>query len=382
MAKKSISAASAASNEAPKKVREIKLNARVKLEYFWDYADLSWAYCEQHLDRITPIAPYITSEYVAQQVALIAEVKQLPNNGVRSSNNTKSLLLVRAKRQAVLENANLLDAALKVFTQDTPALYPVERKAAGLVAFREASDSNYPAVSTFVTTANNYLTANGQAMVDAKVLPADFVQRFKDAGTDFDTAKRGLNAERQTSKGGTSTVAAGVDKIKLQLGLMQGFGKQAFRYEPDTLKLFTEDYLLEAVRSKHPAGLDGTTALPPADGATKGKPLANILVEVLDMPDKSAITKKNGRYIIKQLAAGEHLVRYSGEGIATVVQKLVLAPGVSRRADVTLEPAPPVAAEERTVQAPAAAATLSNAVSGLLVDVPKATNGVHEGAAA
>lgn len=68
---------------------------------------------------------------------------------MRSSNNTKSLLSVKAKRQAVLENANLLDTALKVFTQDAPTLYPVERKAAGLVAFREASDSNYPAVSTF-----------------------------------------------------------------------------------------------------------------------------------------------------------------------------------------------------------------------------------------
>lgn len=378
MAKKSISAASAASNEAPKKVREIKLNARVKLEYFWDYADLSWTYCDQNLDRISLLAPYITKEYVAQQVAFIAEVKQLPNNGVRNSNNTKSLLSVRAKRQAVLENANLLDAALKVFTQDAPALYPVERKAAGLVAFREASDSNYPAVSTFITTANNYLAANGKQMVAAKVLPADFEQRFKDAGTDFDTAKKGLNAERQTSKGGTSTVAAGVDKIKQQLGLMQGFGKQAFRYEPELLKLFTEDYLLEAVRSRHPAGLDGTTALPPADGNIKGKPLANILVEVLDMPGKSALTNKRGRYIIKQLAAGGYMVRYSGEGIATVVQQVMLDPGISRRVDVTLEPAPPVAAEERTV----AASSLSNAVSELLVDMPKATNGVHEAAAA
>lgn len=233
-----------------------------------------------------------------------------------------------------------------------------------------------------MTTANNYLMANGQAMVDAKVLSADFVQRFKDAGTDFDTAKScqlDADLDRRHQHGGP----AGVEKIKLQLGLMQGFGKQAFRYEPDLLKLFTEDYLLDAVRSKHPAGLDGTTALPPADGITKGKPLADILVESVGVEANRPLRRRMAAISSKQLAAGEHLVRYSGEGIATVAKKVVLEPGVSRRVDVTLEPAPVVvAAEERTVQAPAATTTLSNAVSELLVDVPKATNGVHAGAAA
>jgi hypothetical protein len=266
----------------------------------------------------------------------------------------------------------------------------VERKAAGLVAFREASDSNYSAVSIFLTTASNYLDANGQRLVEMGALPADFVQGFKDLGTAFNDLKKRLNTGRQTSKDGTSTVAAGVEKIKQQLSLMQEFGKQAFKYEPEMLKLFTEDYLLEAVRSKHHAGLDGTTALPPVDGNSKGKPLANVLVEVLGIPGKTATTNKQGRYVIKQMAAGEYMVRYSGEGIAPVELKVVLSAGVSRRVNVTLEPAPqeqaPTASRgaspaPATIGEPALDTALLNAVSELLVK-SKATNGVQEGAAA
>ncbi len=390
MAKKTVTAPAAASGEAPKQSQESKLRIRGRLEYFWDYTELAWDYCERHLERLSVFAPYLTKDFIAQQLAYIAEVQQLPNNEVRSSGNAKSLLAVKAKRQAVLEKANLLDAALRFANQNAPALYPVERKAAGLVAFREASDSNYSAVSIFLTTASNYLDANGQRLVEMGALPTDFVQGFKDLGTAFNDLKKRLNTGRQTSKDGTSTVAAGVEKIKQQVSLMQEFGKQAFKYEPELLKLFTEDYLFEAVRSKHHAGMDGTTALPPVDGNSKGKPLANILVEVLGMPGKTATTNKLGRYVIKQMAAGEYMVRYSGpvgasEGITPVELKVVLSAGVSRRVNVTLEPAPtasrvaspaPVATGE-----PALDTALLNAVSELMVK-PKAANGVHEGAAA
>jgi Carboxypeptidase regulatory-like domain len=367
---------------ATEKVAQSRKDERVKapcaLVYFWEYANLSWKYCEQHIDRLSLTAPYLTKDYVAERLLNIKTVKELPNNSTRLSNKSRALVTVEADRQKVLSLATNLENALYIAYKATPSLVPIERKNAGINNLREATSHNWPAVSTFLTTVKNYFTANGQKLVDAKAIAADFDKLLDTAQTEFEASYNLYLALDKDAEDGTSKVATGVDDIILEIQLMQRVGKQVFEYEPDLYKLFTRDHVLAVVRSKHPAGLDGTTAMPPIEGSKKGQPLANILVEVLGVEGKSAITNKQGRYIIKQLAAGEYMVRYSGEGIGTLVQKVVLEPGISRRLDVTLEPAP--VAAERTVQAPASF-SLNDAVSGLL-DEPMATNGVQEEAAA
>ncbi len=340
MAKKTVAAASAPLEEGAKKKKAPKLSVRGKIEYYWDVAELSWYYCRQNLERIAVYAPYITKEFIEQQLALITETRDLPNNVVRSAGNTKSLRKVQSKRRAILAKADLLDAALRKYNEKSPDTYQLERKESGLVSLRQASAFDYPAVSTFITNATKYLTTYGQQLVEALVLPASFLQELKDLGTAFNEEKMNLNTTRQTAKEGTGTVVSKVDDIKLQIRTMQDYGKTAFKDDPEIYRYFTEEYLLNAVRSKHPASLNGRTTWPKEEGMEKAKPVAGLLVEVLGIAGKSAVTNKKGRYEIKQLAAGEHRVRISGTGIQPVELLVVLALGTSLRQNVTVEAAP------------------------------------------
>ncbi|MCC6724494.1 MAG: hypothetical protein IT258_08285 [Saprospiraceae bacterium] len=215
--------------------------------------------------------------------------------------------------------------------------------------------------------------------------PGDFSKGFETIGTAFNTAKEALTAKRQSGKDGTKAVADGIIAIQKDLKLMQDTGKDIYELEPDNLKLFTQDYLVAQVRNGHPAKVSGRTNWFDATDPKGGKPIAGLLVEVLGEEGKSAITDKLGRYKI-QLSGGSFTLRFSSpagasEAVSPIEKLVVLEPGVNRRVNVILEPAPVVPAEERSVQVPSATTSLSNAVSTLL-EKPKATNGVHEGAAA
>lgn len=279
MAKKSVAAPATPAEESSKKKKEPRLRVNAKLEYFWDMAELSWHYCDQYNERIVLIAPYLTREYIEQQVAFITKTRELPNNVVRKAGNTKSLHVVQSMREVLMAKARVLDAALRKFKQHDHAAYQVEYKESGLYSFRQATETNYPAVSTFITTANKYLASYGPQLVGAGVMATSFPQEFKDAGVAYNATKTSLSTTRETAKGGTDKVISEVDKIKMEIRTMQDFRKATFHDEPELYKLFTEEYLKEAVRSRHPASLNGRTTWPKEPGMDQAKPVAGLKVE-------------------------------------------------------------------------------------------------------
>lgn len=378
MAKKSVAAPSAVAVEAAaKKNRKPMLRAYTKIEYFWEVAELAWKYCKDNRARLALAAPYLTEQYVDDQIALVAATRLLPNNMVRSAGSTRSLQSVKRLRQGLVQRANQLDASLGKQYQHDPAAYLVEKKASGLFSFREASANNYAAVTSFITTCSNYLDTYGQGLVDAGVMAADFAQAFRDAGQAFNDAKAAMNDSRQSAKNGTGTVIGKVDEIKLELKAMQGFAKSTFSNEPELLRFFTEDYLLNAVRSKHPASLNGRITWPKEPDLEVAKPVAGLLVQVVGQSDKSAVTNKAGRYEIKQLAGGEHRVRITGEGIQPVELVVVLAPGVGRRQNLTVELAPvqvPAVMESKSAAPPAT--FMDEALNKAVQEVAVPANGV------
>ncbi len=379
MAKKSASAtASSEATKTPETKKNELPSLPCALDFFWDYTILSWGYCKEHLAKFAARHPFYTVEFIDGKLAYINEIRQLPNNSARSSKNTKALLTAEAERQAVAKEAKVLASAIEFFFREQPSLVPVELKEAGLTDFQAAKKTDLPAVSTFIIAANTYLASNGEQFVSAGALTANFSKDFETIGTAFNAAKEALTAKRQSGKDGTKAVADGIIAIQKDLKLMQDTGKDIYELEPDNLKLFTQEYLVAQVRNGHPAKVSGRTNWFDAADPKGGKPIAGLLVEVLGEEGKSAITDKLGRYKI-QLSGGSFTLRFSGEAVSPIEKMVVLEPGVNRRVNVILEPAPVVPAEERIVQAPSATTSLSNAVSELL-DKSKATNGVQEGA--
>ncbi len=340
MAKKSATSPVTATQKVSKsRKQESPLAVPSALRYFWDFADLSWKYANDHQETLAARRPLFTREYIAAQVAYIAEVKAMPNNDVRTSQRKKSRLSLSGHRQAIMTEVNLLDGAIRLAYEAQAELIPVELRESGITALRAATPRDWAAVSTFLTTATAYLQANGQKLVDAGAITDKFTSELAAKGSEFNAAKAEFTNNKQSAKEGTASVAQGVKKIKTAISAMQDLGKNVFEFQPELRKRFTADYVLNEVRSKHPAHIVGRTDLGPVMEGMKAKPLAGILVEVLGQTGKTATTDAEGRYKIP-IAGGEYQVRYTGDAMSPVTMKVVVRPGVDRRVNVVLEPAP------------------------------------------
>jgi hypothetical protein len=339
MAKKTAVSPTTATQKTSKSRTEPKTRIPSALRYFWDFADLSWQYADAHQAALATRRPLFTKEYITEQVAYIAKVKAMPNNDVRSSQRKKSRLSLSGHRQAIMTEVNLLDSAIRLAYEAQAELVPVELRESGITALRAATPRDWAAVTTFLTTANTYLQANGQKLVGAGTITDRFASELAAKGNEYNAAKSEFTDKKQSAKEGTASVAQGVKKIKTAISMMQDLGKNVFEFQPELRKLFTADYVLNEVRSKHPAHIVGHTDLGPVVEGMKAKPLAGILVEVLGQAGKSATTNAKGRYALK-IAAGEYRLRFTSPDTAPFEQQVTVTAGISRRVNVTLAAKP------------------------------------------
>ncbi len=186
-----------------------------------------------------------------------------------------------------------------------------------------------------------------------------------------DTAPAGPVLTGRNCASGTQAVANGIQRIKEELNPMFQDAALLFKYEPALRQLFTQEYLLSQVRSGKTAGIKGRT-----DRASDKQPIAGVLVQVLNYPEKSATTDAKGRYGIK-IAAGDYTVSFTCEGMAPIEQKVKVSAGIDRRLNVVLEPAPVV--PEAASPAPIVERTVilhnDTELSSALQDVLAPTNG-------
>lgn len=389
MAKKTVSQPVAATQKVSKSRKEPDVKIPSAQRYFWDFADKVWEHATTHQVRLAARRPLLSLEFIGVQKALITQVKELPNNDVRTAKKTKSRKSLSAHRQAVVSEANFLYSGIQQAYRNRAELIPVELKEAGITALRKATPRDWAAVSTFLTTCITYLADNGPALVEAGVIAEDFATNLETVGNEFNAAKANYGTNTENAKNGTLGVAGGIKKIKEGLSMVLELGKQVFEFEPDIRKLFTQEYVLDEVRSTHPANIVGRTLLGPIVKGQKNKPVANILVEVLGMEDKSALTNREGSYKIP-IAGGDYQLRFSGEGMSPIEMPMTVKPGKDRRISVGMEPMPAPMASKAVVEnasggtasksvAPPPPATIDDALMAAMKEVakPAATNGVY-----
>ncbi len=339
MAKKTAVSPTTATQKTSKSRTEPKTRIPSALRYFWDFAELSWQYADVHQAALAARRPLFTKEFIAAQLAYIAEVKAMPTNDMRTSKSKKSRLSLSGHRQEIMSEVNLLDSAIRLAYEAQAELIPVELRESGITALRSATVRDWAAVSNFLTTAKTYLQDNGQKLVDAGAIAPGFAADLETKGSEFNAAKVEFTDKKQLAKEGTATVALGVRKIQTAISQLQDLGKNVFEFEPELRKLFTADYVLNEVRSKHPAHIVGRTDLGLVEEGMKPKPLAGILVEVLGQAGKSATTNDKGHYSLK-IAAGEYRLRFTSSVTAPFEQQVKVTAGISRRVNVTLAAKP------------------------------------------
>lgn len=340
MAKKTAAALPAATPAVPKKTKQSYPSLPCPLVYFWPYALKAWRNCKDKLPRFAAEGgSRYTEAFVDEQLAYIQQVKAMPNNRSRNAPLREVKQSLAAARQSVADWASRLNKAIE-YTYKDPSQVDVQRSAAGLTAFAKTKDSDWAGVSSFVGTANAYLSTNLSRLVDAGAANVDFATNFEAMGLAFDNLWGELQAKRQWAKSGTKDVAAGIARILEELNPMLGDAAIFFKYEPALKELFVQELLIREVRNGHPATVSGGVTQPASSPDGKvGEPLAGVLVEVLGASGKSVLTNKKGRYKI-QLAGGDFTLRFSGTGLRPVERAIQLEPGRGRRLNLVLEPAP------------------------------------------
>ncbi len=372
MAKKTAAAPEAATAAAPKSTKKVIPAIPCALKYFWQYALLAWGYCRDNIADFAAERPFFTNEFIDGELAYINSTKELPNNRTRSSMSKEVRQALTARRQDVTQAALALGLAIDYAYRNDPAeVAKVQREMAGLTELSAASPSNWAAVSDFTTTGKNYLKANAVTLLKAGAINEAFEGKFESVSNAFGTVWNETLAKRKAAKAGTQAVSEGIERIKKELNPMLKLGSETlFKYDPDKRKLFTTDSLVAEVRGGHSAGISGRTVWAGAENPKQAKPIMDVQVEVLGVEGKSATTNKEGRFEIK-IAGGEYTLRFTADGTVPFEQKVVVKPGVTRRLNVALSPAPVVPAP--VVAAPVS--TLNSMLNESLKGVDTANNG-------
>ncbi|MBI1227004.1 MAG: hypothetical protein GC192_17365 [Bacteroidetes bacterium] len=370
MAKKTASLQVAATATAPKSTKKVLNSLPCALKYYWQYALLAWGYCRENLAQFAVERPYFTEAFIDDQVALVYSTEALPNNATRRSLSKEQGITLKANRQIVFDEGQKLGLAIDYAYRFEPKeVAQVQRTAAGLDALSAASPTNWGDVAIFITAGKNYLTANNDMLVAAGAINADFSTNFTAVGDAFNTIWDGVLLQRKKAKDGTQAVVDGIELIKKELNPMLKLGSETiFKYDPIKRDLFTIDRLVASVKSHYPAKVLGRT-----NSTTTELPIGGVLVEVLYMPDKTAITDAKGRYEI-QLAAGTYTLRFTSYGTVPFEQVVLLDAGVGRRVNVLLSPMEAAQTASKEVTPPPA--TMNEVLANAMKEVAAVpTNG-------
>ncbi len=346
------------------------------LKYFFAYATTAWGYCRQQLALFFAESDRFTEEFIDDQLENIAEVRVLPDLKARLAAASAAREVLKAHRQQVGSMAKRLRTAID-YTYKNSAMAEIERRLAGLESFTTPSNENWGSVSEFIVSANNYLTLRSATLVAANAIKSTFPAQFTTTGEEFEAAWADFRLKEKTAVNGTKVLNDGLKSILLELNPMLEIGKQIFEFDATARKMFTTVDLVREVRSTQPAGVSGFVRL----GSTE-QPIAGVLVEVENYPEKTTMTDERGKYEIK-LAEGVFNIHFSKADMQpmTILDRQLKA-GVTSRLNINLAPAPVEVTTVEEEAAPAEAKSpfangLTHAVSDILdkAKATKATNG-------
>ncbi|MBI1227095.1 MAG: hypothetical protein GC192_17825 [Bacteroidetes bacterium] len=348
---------------------EESVNLPCAREYFYQMALMAWAYCRADRLLFVEESDRYTEEFIDDQVAFITSVKNLPDLSVLQAAATEANEGLAAWRQQVGSLSKRLDNAIS-YAFKNPATADSERQLAGLTDFGIPSGEPWAQVDSFLTKANNYLTAKISVLVDAMATTASLQTKFTDVTTGFSAAWADFILKEKNVTDGTKATKDGLIAILAELNPMLDDGKLIYEFDATNRKKFTIKDLVREVRGTHPAGLAGYVH------NDEGYAMPGVLVAVQNQADKFAITDGKGKYKIN-LAGGYATFNYTMEGMVPQSVTRNLTPGVTSRQNVVLLPMPVEAepAMPETVAAPPSTTQeLSNALSDLTVHTPS-TNG-------
>lgn len=334
------------------------------------YSRLAWGYCLENQVRISAVSQRYTPEFIAEQISLTDAAELLPTLKMRRGEASLANRRLAAQNQTVRDMLQLLKGFIQV-AYPVASLAAVELRAAGLDKFSSANN-NWGNTEGMIRSAKQYMASNTEILANGDNMPREFPTDFAAAAAAFNANWQEYIGKEKAVTDGTGTQDAALEPILEQLNQMLRLGRRTFKYEPLLRMKFTISDLLDEVRRKHQAGLQGIVSL-----ETTSKPQGNVRVQVVGVEEKFAITDSQGHYQLL-LPAGTYSLSFTSDGtVPFIVENKVVKPGVQGRLSVSLQPVPlAVAVETPTIAAaPSTEELLATAMGGVEVEEAKVVVG-------
>jgi len=317
--------------EAPKSTEQEKLKLPCAIDVFFPYCSLAWSYAKQHRLRLAARRPLYTEEYINGQELYVKVVKELPTLQARKNAASLANIQLQADNQAVRSLLQYLKSYIQ-FAYPDKVIMEAQFKAAGLKDYTD-NPNNWPNTDSMIRNAKQFLSNNATKLAEGSNMPAGFPAEFTAVSDQFYTAWSDFIAKEKAKTDGTATQEDGLEILLNALNLMLNLGQRVFEFEPVERKKFVRKYLLNEVRSRHHAAIQGTVKL-----STTGKPMAGVRVEIEGVEDAFAITNEKGRYSINIVGGDTYNVRFIAQGTEPLTLSKAVKPGVKGELKANLMP--------------------------------------------
>ncbi len=317
--------------ETPQTKDKKQLKLPCTIDVFFTYCTVAWGYAKQYSSRLMARRPLYTEGFISEQEALVKVVEALPTLRARLNAVTNANIQLSADNQAVRSLLQLLKNYIQFAFKDK-AQMEAQLRAAGLTDY-SSKLNNWQNTSGMVRDARQYLASNTTRLSEGENMPKTFPADFTEAANKFEASWLDFIAKEKASTDGTATQDDRLEDLLTALNPMLDIAQRVFEFEPVERKKFTRTHLLNEVRSRHFAAIQGTVKF-----STTDKPMAGVRVEIAGVEDAFALTDNKGRFSINIPGGESYNVQFSSPGTEPLTLSKFVKPGVKGELKATLSP--------------------------------------------
>ena len=258
----------------------------------------------------------------------IATAKALPDEEARNAESQNLRIDVTTLGQKCTRNWQLLKGYIVEAYPGTNQ--KVQLDAAGATYYEPASHSNWEFLAGMNSSANNFIVANGAALLADGFMPAGFKAQYQADSDAFDTKYDEFKHAQQSSEGTDEKIKAN-NKIYDDSMKMCADATMLFVTDDSIVKKFTFTTVLQIVSPPGSASLK----LRFIDIATN-LPIAGVTVKILREGDtaKAGVTDANGELQFDAINPGSYFCAAAFTGYQPMEFNKDVNTGVSARKDV------------------------------------------------
>ena len=293
--------------------------------------DYGWDLTEQNLPSFVGYKSKYTPLFVATNRKLVRTAEDLPDASARYAPTQLQRVDLIEKKEVVLNCYQFLVG----YIEDA---YPASKikvmiQAAGQSKYAKARANHWTSIKALLSSAVEFIEKNQVDLMANNNMPADFLARFKQVRTDFDTLHSSWNSDDSDSYNLTDAkMKASNEAYTAFLGVTSD-AQKVFRQDPAMAQKFTFVSLLSQVRGTTAAGVSGKVVI--VDTKTV-IPNATISIESLD---KSVKTDANGRFELSPIAANTYTLKIEAEGYEPlIIEKYEVKTGTIGRLKIEMTP--------------------------------------------